>query len=270
MANKVNRGLVLIVGLVAAMLVATGCVDTSWPDDPDMEVLEPMPDPELVPGLVEVTSIPEGAGPVDLTPRAAPPNKQVLQIEAGGRLLVQRDDVLAQGLSGETTLEFWVWIETMEDQPLVRMGNVSLAIRDRRVRVQLDGAEVESAQVTSREWYHVALVSEADQLRLYVNGHMSGSTQAPTQWTLDHETVTFGGREEFVGAFCGKLDNIRLTNQALYYAQDFTPSQKVVALDNMALAYDFDQQEGTEIEDLSGNERRGKIVGDAALVGGAI
>jgi Concanavalin A-like lectin/glucanases superfamily len=278
MSNKVKRGRVLVGVMAATMLVVGGCADLSDINDPNEDVeLLPIPDPPGPAGPNELD--PKVTGPVlveqvamtPVKPKPIPPSKQVLQVNKGGKLVVKRDEQLAQSISGDTTLELWVWIETMADQPLVRMGNISLQIHDRRVRAQLDGAALESAVVTSREWYHLTLVTEADQLRLYVNGQMSGSVQAPTQWELDDETITFGGRQKVTGAFSGKLDNIRLTSQALYHGADFSPSQQLVALDNMALAYDFDQQhEGEEVEDLSGNDRHGQISGDATLVAGAI
>jgi hypothetical protein len=280
MSNKMNRGIVLVGVLAATMIVAGGCADLSDLNDPQ-ETTMPYPVPPETPEFQNRLD-PSAPGPQldqlttnrTKTPvKPTPPSKQVLQVQKGGKLIVKQDEQLAQGISGDTTLELWVWIKTMADQPLVRMGNVTVVVRDRRVRVELVGGDVESDPVVSGEWYHVAVVAEADQLRLYVNGHMSGSMGAPTEWTLDDETITFGGqaKNKELGAFSGKLDNIRLTNQALYHDEDFTPSQQLVALDNMAFAYDFDQQrEGEEVEDLSGNDRRGQIVGEAAMVGGAI
>jgi hypothetical protein len=85
---------------------------------------------------------------------------------------------------------------------------------------------VSSSSVTANTWYHIALTSTGNVVRLFVDGVQQGSSATLTN-SLHLNTnapISLGAYEDggSTNAFTGDIDNVIVVNQSLY-SSNFTP-----------------------------------------------
>lgn len=193
--------------------------------------------------------------------------EQVLEL-CGDATMKTRSEMADEELKRDFTLEMWVRIKSAGDQPIVQAQGMEIAIRHDRVVASLGGTEVEGLEVVEDEWYHVALVVWQDKLNLFVNGIPAGPAELE-QEERPRGSLTFGGNNESGESFCGRLDNVRLTGEALY-ATSFMASQELKKLDSAVFTYDFDDQLGKSVADKGYWGNDAKLSDDAWMVPGQI
>jgi hypothetical protein len=220
---------------------------------------------------------PQQAAHAQLDPGARPQlptpayvEEQVLELCNGGAMVVKNDDVLAKRLAGDLTVELWLRVESTENslQQIMSADGLTVAIARGRILVELSEKVLLGPALASDTWYHVALVVKGNQALLFTNGIPSARLDVHNRQT-PRGPVVFGGDTGRGRPFCGKLDNVRVTPQALYLGH-FTPDKQMKLLDSMVLGYDFDDLLGSKVEDLGGNGYHARLSGEASLVPGTI
>jgi formylglycine-generating enzyme required for sulfatase activity len=111
------------------------------------------------------------------------------------------------------------------------------------------------------EWLHIATVVEKGKFYLFCNGKLAGS-QVLDQPPPAAEKLYLGNDQarKAESAFRGQLRALRISKIGRY-TTDFVPDA-TFQRDSQTLAlYRFDEGQGTELRDSSGNNHHGKIVG---------
>jgi hypothetical protein len=139
-----------------------------------------------------------------------------------------------QTLSGNFTVEAWVYLNNTSDTMLFSGVSVNTQIRVNNPTGTLSVVSTSfpdlfilnptSASFTSLTWNHVALARSGTDTRLFLNGLQVGPTQ--TAFTQEFQIATFGAfrnTNTFQGREAnGYFDEIRIT-QAARYTASFTP-----------------------------------------------
>jgi hypothetical protein len=121
------------------------------------------------------------------------------------------------------------------------------------------------AKLALNTWTHVAVISDGEEIKLYINGALVDERPSE-EVTADEAPLQIGGDEPFAEGhfFDGKIDEVRVYNRALdaeevredkKTAIQTPPSEEPVA------AYSFDEGEDTVAHDSSGNGNEGEIEG---------
>lgn len=179
---------------------------------------------------------------------------------------------------GPFTLEAWVKLPTrfggsrgivaktqMSEYGLYMNGGVP------QFDVHLDGNYVNAvsgAQLSADRWSHIAGVFDGQQLRIYVDGNLSGSKPGKGARTLNELPLYLGADPNGAGgptrSFGGKLDEVRLST-AIRYTDDFEPARRFEPDDSTALLFHLDQTVGPYVVDDSPSEATGRLVGGALV-----
>lgn len=114
------------------------------------------------------------------------------------------------------------------------------------------------------QWYHVAAVIDpVDGMALFVNGIKQNSTHAHTGATATSSHITTIGcwGDLYQRFFKGKIDDVRLSSQALYTA-NFTPTcPNAVALSSTIGLWNFNEGIGSNSSDAGNNSYTAQING---------
>lgn len=135
-----------------------------------------------------------------------------------------------------------------------------------------DLESVEGAEALSlNEWAHLAVSSDGSHMRLYVDGEMVDTSSSMPPGATEGP-LRIGGNEQWSEYFDGKIDEVRLYDEALTEEEiedDMAeainppppPSQTPVA------AYSFDEGTGKILHDDTGNGNDGEIDGGEWVAG---
>jgi hypothetical protein len=109
---------------------------------------------------------------------------------------------------------------------------------------------------------HLAAVSTARELRLFVDGRLAGqgSLEAAipaTRLCAIGGVPTAGPKWEPLD---GLIDQVRISTSARY-DKEFVPDERFTADKDTFARYLFDEGQGEELKDSSGNNNHGKIIG---------
>jgi hypothetical protein len=120
---------------------------------------------------------------------------------------------------------------------------------------------VEGGSVITTGWHHVAGVWDGTQLRLYLDGVLTGlknSSFAPGTGT---NSLKIGGRGDDASfKFNGLIDEARVTAAAVYTGMSFTVQQQLASVTGTRGLWKFDNQ---STADASGNGNTGSLTGGA-------
>ncbi|MCI0334639.1 MAG: LamG domain-containing protein [Planctomycetes bacterium] len=115
---------------------------------------------------------------------------------------------------------------------------------------------------------HVAAVIEEDEIRLYKDGKPIASEPFEGPVGLSPFTMRIGCSPHRVTEshemFCGRIDEVRISNAARYDG-DYEPQSQLAVDDETVALYHFDEGQGDELRDASGNRHHG-IIHDAHWV----
>jgi hypothetical protein len=177
---------------------------------------------------------------------------------------------LRRDTPGPLTLEGWILRNDAKGNGIlirVRGYNAQLSLMDRgglrggedySVRQLVDSTGLD----TRSNAVHVALVIDEVEFRLYGNGRLfKRIDRKPTASSpSDRYSSRIGAESNLSSPFPGILDEIRVSTVARY-TSDFVPQRRwSTDADTLAL-YHFDEGQGDELRDSSGNNHHGKIVG---------
>lgn len=116
---------------------------------------------------------------------------------------------------------FWVKIDDFSHQSLHLLeargdNNLLLHIRNRKVYLSTDGAEIFSPSELNYKWNHIAItIDNKKTASLYINGRLVNSLSV-AEYPINADKLFFGQRRG--RHFSGKIDNLRLWNRALSWA----------------------------------------------------
>jgi hypothetical protein len=105
---------------------------------------------------------------------------------------------------------------------------------------------------------HFAVVRQNDQMRFFIDGKVNGPITLKSPLPKAGRFLIGGVGDK---AFPGRVEELRISKVARY-TQDFFPSDRQLdaEADTIAL-YHFEEGEGEELKDSSGNNHHAKIVG---------
>jgi hypothetical protein len=120
------------------------------------------------------------------------------------------------------------------------------------------------------QWYHVAAVVHPTQgMMLFIDGvkqnSVSNNTISPLQSTTNSNVGTFGNVNNRY--FNGKIDDLRLSNSALYSVNFTPPCQDIQATSATIAVFNFNDSSNVTIAvDSSGNNNNGIIYGANGVI----
>jgi len=111
---------------------------------------------------------------------------------------------------------------------------------------------------------HLAASSTGTEMRLFVDGKLTGTTALanplPSTMHVPMSLGRSGGGKANYGPLDGTFDEIRISRNARYTA-DYRPKSRLTAQSDTAALYHCDQGAGTTLTDDSGKEQHGTITG---------
>lgn len=126
-----------------------------------------------------------------------------------------------------------------------------------------NGSSTQCSGVTAQlnTWYHIAVSRDATGTRRYfVDGILTNTqtgTAAPTDST---GRLTFGRAGDSPSEyFRGRLDDIRIVNQAIYTANFTRPSESLTNISGTVGLWNVTAGTGQSLADTSGNNRNGRL-----------
>ena len=122
--------------------------------------------------------------------------------------------------------------------------------------------------------HHAAFVRDGDEVRLYVDGQPKRIGGAVVDGSKPKDPAVRPSEIEsfFLGAavgrdgktpdrfFRGVIEQFRLSSNARY-TKEFVPAETVQTDESTLILYQFDEGAGDVLNDSSGHQRHGKIVG---------
>jgi hypothetical protein len=108
--------------------------------------------------------------------------------------------------------------------------------------VQGANTSIEAQQFSKRKWAHIAVSRKLDDEKLYM--HYNGNVIADASYS--EAELTFTSNVQIGTTFKGYIDDLRVTNKAMYGSSDFTaPSNKFRPDDDTVLLLHFDGKQGS-------------------------
>ncbi|MGQ0604842.1 MAG: LamG domain-containing protein, partial [Anaerolineales bacterium] len=143
-------------------------------------------------------------------------------------------------------------------------GNASCTgAADQFAYYEFNGNQTQCSGVTATlgQWFHVAVSRDAGGTRrLFVNGVLR-STQTGSAVPTDSSGVfSFGRAGDYSGEyFAGLLDEVRLSNTAVYTTNFTPPAGLLPVTANTVALWSLDEGAGQTFSDRSGNGRNGTL-----------
>ena len=177
-------------------------------------------------------------------------------------------------ITGALTMEAWVKTSATTYQMVLERGDwfqnqmsYDLAIAEGKVRMdimQSNGSYVACIGATlmnNGAWHHIAGVYDGSQMRVYLDGVLNGSATA-TMTPGNNTTGLRIGKSSFLyfpNYFNGRIDEVRISNAALYSA-NFTANAHLTATSSTKGLWKFD---GETTNDASASGANGTLQGGA-------
>ena len=132
-----------------------------------------------------------------------------------------------------------------------------------------DELETNNSVLDANQWYHIAAVKSSNGRRLYINGLEVNLSGNPLNVSSNNDPIRiasdFGGR-----FFQGRIDEVRIWN--ISRSEDEINSNMEGPLlgteDGLIAYYDFNEGMDNIINDLTGNEHSGVLVGNPSWTDG--
>jgi len=200
-----------------------------------------------------------------------------LQVKGEEALLIGDDEFSVP--DGPFTIECWMRAESFNARTgllaktegsdygiFVNDGtpNFSVFLNDKYVSVR------SKKKLPTDSWHHIAGVFDGAEVRLYVDGRLAGRTIGAGKRKTNKLPLVVGADVDKDGRptsfFKGRVDGVRVTRQAIYTADSFSPERRLTAGPDTALLCNMDAMLGKNL--LAENPTRtiGTLVGRPELV----
>ena len=80
-----------------------------------------------------------------------------------------------------------------------------------------------STALSLNTWSHVAIASDANGMRMYINGSLNASTTTQATWPTTTRAYYIGAAYDASEKFSGSMSNVRVVNGTAVYTAAFTP-----------------------------------------------
>jgi hypothetical protein len=139
--------------------------------------------------------------------------------------------------------------------------------------VFLDGAYRTAAPgepiLTPGQWHHVAGVYDGAEVRLYVDGSLTGRATATGERKLNALPLMIGadvnGTGDRVDPHSGSMDEVRLSKGARYSGEQFTPKRRHTSDEDTLLLLHADAAMGPWLHDSSSQGAHPALLGGARV-----
>jgi hypothetical protein len=142
-------------------------------------------------------------------------------------------DLFAFG-SGDFTIEFWVYFNSVSGFPVPYDGRASGAnsttptiyLVSGTIRYYVSAADrITGSTLSASTWYHVAICRVASQTKMFIDGTQVGSTYADTTVytnTVNRPIIGGDGNAPGSNGLNGYIDDLRITKGIARYTANFT------------------------------------------------
>ncbi len=210
----------------------------------------------------------EDRGPVNLPGQSQTPNPSVIQpgdptmapgqsqgrdfdnrntwlasIRRGGHFEVARSARVSAALRHRFTVDLWVNPADLADQPVLRLGKLSISLTGGRFVATARGLALDGTNALPGVWHHVALEVDGNDLALYVDGvrFLGRSATSTPVGKGAAPMVAVGGRVGNMDWFVGQVDNLRI-GTGLRYGSAFIPDRRLMVDGSTVMAFSFDRR----------------------------
>ncbi|HPA57853.1 MAG TPA: LamG domain-containing protein, partial [bacterium] len=113
------------------------------------------------------------------------------------------------------------------------------------------------------KWYHVALVKNGTELKIFINGVADGTETVSNNPMNNTENLFFGSRRSSTPSYLdGLIDEIRISSTARY-SSNFTPDKRLNNDSNTIGLWHFEEKSGTVADNSAGLGLDGTLKGGA-------
>ncbi|MFM6322274.1 MAG: LamG-like jellyroll fold domain-containing protein, partial [Microcystis panniformis] len=182
------------------------------------------------------------------------------------------------------TIETWINPSQIKGdwQPLITKGNprnYGLFIRPNEMRVHfsfVDGNgsnwrtyDTQNSLIINK-WNHIAVTYDGSKFNFYLNGILDTSINLVTTVYQNTEPVKIGRELANYTPFSGKMDEVRIWNKAQTQAEIQADMTHPLTGSETGLVgyWQFNENAGTTVTDLAGNDNNGTILGGATFTSG--
>jgi len=127
---------------------------------------------------------------------------------------------------------------------------------------------VSGRKLLPNKWTHVAGVFDGQQLRIYLDGQLTGTSAGQGTRTLNNLPLYLGADPNGAGdptrSFGGELDEVRLS-KTVRYTDEFEPSRRFESDEATVLLFHLDKTIGPFVVDQSLSQATGRLVGGAVV-----
>ena len=120
------------------------------------------------------------------------------------------------------------------------------------------------------QWHHVAGVYDGAEVRLYVDGSLSGRATATGARKHNSLPLMIGadvnGNGKRIDPHSGSIDEVRLSKGARYTGEEFSPSRRHTSDEDTLLLLHADAAMGPWLHDSSGHGAHPTLLGDARVL----
>jgi hypothetical protein len=161
-----------------------------------------------------------------------------LAFDGTGDYLVEPTNVNFGYGTGDFTIEFWVYLNTISADQTVVSNLTAAASVNPHIYFWVTGAKfvyytasadrIVSSAVSAATWYHVAVCRASGSTRMFINGVQAGSTYTDsnnygTSAPLGIGTYWSAGSPVTSSTLNGYIDDLRITRGYARYTSNFTP-----------------------------------------------
>ena len=288
---------------VPPTLTSTPDVPTSTPIDPTVTSVDPTATPlpptsTNTPGVPTATLVPPTPTPMPPTATSAPPTPTSTPVDGSGYALEfdgassyvglgdTGDLIGLAGWTSEKSISLWFkpglsaapvtqftageMIFGVDYPSLFGINRTNFNGLDRIWIWNADNNGIDSIGIpyTAGEWMHIAMVHTGNQLNVYLNGDLVGTTVSGTTYAPRNGRVYMGGsgRSDPTRYFDGQIDEVQVWNIGLESAEigawwDQELDTGHPNWSNLAAYYQMSDGAGVVLTDNSGNGRDGALYG---------
>ncbi|CCI03457.1 Calx-beta domain-containing protein [Microcystis aeruginosa] len=120
------------------------------------------------------------------------------------------------------------------------------------------------------KWNHIAMTYDGSSFKFYLNGQLDASINTNAVPLQNTEPVKIGKEVNVFNPFSGKMDEVRIWNKARTQAEIQADMTHPLTGSETGLVgyWQFNENAGTTVTDLAGNDNNGTILGGATFTSG--
>lgn len=141
--------------------------------------------------------------------------------------------------SGDWTVDCWVRPDLSTGRTILGSGQGIIYIENSTsVSVYSNWSTVNKFTIpalSANTWYHIAVVRDGANLRLFIDGTLVGTKIAAASYNFS-TTTTIGSYTRSAEFYRGYIDELRVTKGIARFTSDFTPAVSAYSVDNTGIS----------------------------------